>query len=92
ETSARIRSLNRDTWKQVEAAMQESNRRVEAFLDDSQKARKRAIDEERRKRWHRDHGSDNSNSRGAKGERSTPGPAPASPGGAASPAPTTGGR
>lgn len=88
ETSARIRSLNRDTWKQVEAAMQESNRRVEAFLDDTQKARKRAMDEERRKRWQRDHGSDSS--RGSKGERPNSGPSPASP--APAPAPAPGGR
>lgn len=90
ETSARIRSLNRDTWKQVDAAMQESNRRVEAFLDDAQKARKQAIDAERKKRWERDHASEGS--RGPKGDRPPPGTPPGVPPAAPSSAPKPGAR
>lgn len=49
-TTARIRGLHRDSWKQVGALVEESNAQIRALLDDSQKERFDAMEERRRQR------------------------------------------
>ena len=76
-TTARIRGLHRDSWKQVGTLVEESNAQIRALLDDPQKERFDAMEERRRQR-DRDRKRDRDRPKGDRPAEGPDGPRPLS--------------
>lgn len=78
EVSQKMRQLQRDQFRQIEALMKDCNARMSAFLDDEQK-RKLAEREARHEKWLKEHQQRGSEGRGGPPMGPPPGTPPGTP-------------